>query len=254
MRVIALLALCFAAVLAAPSNPNRIVGGSTVNISSYPSLVSLLRAHDWTNYRQNCGGIILNNRAILTAAHCTVGDAPNRWRVRVGSSLANSGGVVHNAATIINHPSYGQGGHMYNNDIAILRISSNIAFNNNARAASIAGSNYIVPDNAVVWTTGWGTTAFGGPLSEQLRHVQVWAVNQNVCNSRYGGTITANMLCAGWLDVGGRDACQNDSGGPLYHSGVVVGVVSFGTGCGDPRFPGVYARVSRYTSWIQSNA
>ncbi|CAH0592703.1 unnamed protein product [Chrysodeixis includens] len=254
MRVIPLLALFFAAALAAPSNPNRIVGGSTVNISTYPSLVALLFSSSGSNFRQNCGGIILNNRAILTAAHCTIGHAANRWRVRVGSSSANSGGVVHNTATIINHPSYGQGGHMFNNDIAVLRLSSNIAFNNNARAGSIAGSNYNVPDNAVVWTTGWGRTSFGGSFSEQLRHVQVWTVNQNVCNGRYGGSITANMLCAGWLDVGGRDSCQNDSGGPLYHSGVVVGVVSFGTGCGDGRFPGVYARVSRFTSWIQSNA
>ncbi|XP_047999851.1 trypsin, alkaline C-like [Leguminivora glycinivorella] len=62
------------------------------------------------------------------------------------------------------------------------------------------------------------------------------------------------MLCSGWLDVGGRDQCQGDSGGPLIHNGVVIGVCSWGEQCALPRYPGVNARVSRYTSWIQSNA
>lgn len=92
-----------------------------------------------------------------------------------------------------------------------------------------------------------------GPQSEQLRHVQVWTVNQDTCIARYSGisTITEGMLCAGWLDVGGRDACTSDSGGPLYYQGVVVGVVSFGVGCALPYYPGVYARVQHFSHWIQ---
>ncbi|KAL0850888.1 hypothetical protein ABMA28_006797 [Loxostege sticticalis] len=65
--------------------------------------------------------------------------------------------------------------------------------------------------------------------------------------------ITDNMLCSGWLDVGGRDQCPGDSGGPLYHNGVVVGVCSFGDTCGSAHFPGVNARVSRYIGWINKN-
>ncbi|GBP49563.1 Trypsin CFT-1 [Eumeta japonica] len=90
---------------------------------------------------------------------------------------------------------------------------------------------------------------------EQLRHVQIWTINQNTCRSRYaerGWAITDNMLCSGWLDVGGRDQCSQDSGGPLLHNNVVVGVCSFGIECAHPRFPGVNARVSRYTAWIQA--
>lgn len=94
------------------------------------------------------------------------------------------------------------------------------------------------------------------PTSEQLRHVQIWTVNQAVCRSRYAriGAITDNMLCSGWLDVGGRDQCQGDSGGPLLHNNVIVGVSSWGQGCADKNFPGVNTRVSRYSSWIQSNS
>ena len=252
MRVFALLALCIAAVAAVPSNPQRIVGGSVTTIETWPQMAALLYSWNLVTYSQSCGGSILNNRSILTAAHCTIGDAANRWRSRVGSTWASSGGVVHNTASIINHPSYNS--RTYDNDVSIIRTATTIVHNNAARPASIAGANYNLGDNQVVWATGWGTTSQGGSLSEQLRQVQIWTVNQNVCNQRYGGAITANMLCSGWLDVGGRDQCQGDSGGPLFHNGVVVGVCSWGNGCAQAFFPGVNARVSRFTAWIQSNA
>ncbi|KPI95066.1 PREDICTED: trypsin, alkaline C-like [Papilio xuthus] len=256
MRItLLLLALGLAVVAAVPRNPQRIVGGSTTNISRYPFGAALLYSWGGSNFRQACGGTILNNRSILTAGHCVWRDSANQWRIRVGSTNANSGGVVHNINRIIMHPNYNS--RNLDNDIAILRSSSNFAFNNNVRAGSIAGSNYNLADNQAVWAIGWGAIAFKGQSSEQLRHVQIWTVNQNVCRQRYatrGSTVTDNMLCSGWLDVGGRDQCQGDSGGPLIHNNVVVGVCSWGHECALAYFPGVNARVSRYTSWIQSNA
>ncbi|KOB66887.1 Trypsin, partial [Operophtera brumata] len=230
MRAILILALCLAAVAAVPSNPQRIVGGSVTTINQYPTIASLLYSWNLSAYWQACGGTIINNRSILTAAHCTIGDAANRWRVRVGSTWANSGGVVHNLASIINHPSYNS--RTYDNDVAVLRTATNINYVNNAvQPGSIAGANYNLGDNQVVWAAGWGTT------------------------SRYasaGSTITANMLCSGWLDVGGRDQCQGDSGGPLYHNGVVVGVCSWGRGCAQAFFPGVNARYPTIASLLYS--
>ncbi|KAJ0182338.1 hypothetical protein K1T71_001707 [Dendrolimus kikuchii] len=255
MRTILVLALILAAVTAAPSNPQKIVGGSVTTINQYPEIVALLYSLLGAFFSQACGGTILNNRSILTAAHCPVGDPASRWRVRVGSTFASSGGTVINFASIIIHPNYNR--NTLDNDIAVMRTSSAIGFNNNARPGSIAGSNYNLGDNQVVWAAGWGTTSAGGSASEQLRHVQIWTVNQAVCRSRYAAvsmTVTDNMLCSGWLDVGGRDQCQGDSGGPLYHNRVVVGVCSWGRGCAQAQFPGVNARVSRYTSWIQANA
>ncbi|CAH0405210.1 unnamed protein product [Chilo suppressalis] len=240
---------------AAVTRDQRIAGGSVTTITNYPEMVSLLYSAGSSNHRQECVGTILTNRAILTAGHCTYGYTPAMWRSRVGSTHANSGGVVHNSARIINHPNYNV--FTIDNDIAIIHTSSQIHFTNVIRAANIAGSNYFLGDNQVVWAAGWGFTQTNGNPSEQLRHVQIWVVNQAVCRSRYAELsvlITDNMLCSGWLDVGGRDQCTMDSGGPLYHNGVVVGVCSFGFACGHPRFPGVNARVSRYTAWIQNNA
>ncbi|KAJ8736119.1 hypothetical protein PYW08_006775 [Mythimna loreyi] len=254
MRLLALLAICFAAVAAVPSNPQRIVGGSVTTISQYPNMAALLYAFVPTLYLQSCAGIILNNRAVLTAAHCTVGDRNSQWRIRVGSTNSNSGGVVHNVNANIIHPEYNR--NTKNADIAVLRTNSAFSFNNNVRAASIAGSNYNLGDNQVVWAAGWGATSNGGLPVSQLRHVELRTVNQATCRNIYamrGRHINDNMLCSGWPN-GGRDQCQGDSGGPLYHNGVVVGVCNFGVACGQTGIPSVNARVSRFTAWIQQNS
>ncbi|XP_053621213.1 trypsin CFT-1-like [Plodia interpunctella] len=254
---IVLVAATFAAELpeSISRNGQRIVGGSVTDISQWPEMAALLFSLGTTGHTQSCGGTILNQRSILSAAHCFYGLAPERWQVRLGSTNANSGGVVFTTQQIINHPQYSP--LTNDNDIAILRVAGTISYGNNIRAGRIAGANYNLGDNQVVWATGWGLTSAGGSPSEQLREVQIWSVNQDICRNRYGSagaTITDNMLCSGWLDVGGRDQCTQDSGGPLFHNGVVVGVCSWGFGCADPFFPGINARVSRYTAWIQANA
>ncbi|XP_013175875.1 PREDICTED: trypsin CFT-1-like [Papilio xuthus] len=255
MRIsLLLLALGLAVATGAPKNSERIVGGSITTISEYPYGAALLFSSVVTTFWQVCGGTILNNRAILSAAHCFYYTSAINWRIRVGSSYGNSGGDVHLTSQIIMHPEYND--FTYVNDIAILRASTNFAFNNDVQPGSIAGPNYNLIDNQVVWAIGWGATTFKGPRSEQLRHVQVWTVNQATCRQRYAERreVTGNMLCSGWLDVGGRDQCQGDSGGPLIHNNVVVGVCSWGYECARAEYPGVNTRVSSYTPWIQANA
>lgn len=97
---------------------------------------------------------------------------------------------------------------------------------------------------------------YQGPPVDRLRHVEKWTVNQEICRNRYVEsyyTITENMLCSGYLDVGGRDACSGDSGGPLLHNNAVVGITSFGENCAHDYYPGVNVRISNYISWIQNN-
>uniref|UniRef100_A0A2A4K6W3 Peptidase S1 domain-containing protein n=1 Tax=Heliothis virescens TaxID=7102 RepID=A0A2A4K6W3_HELVI len=241
---------------AVPSAPQRIIGGSATTIDNYPSIVALLYSVSNNNFRQSCGGTILNNRSILTAAHCPFRDSVFRWRVRAGSSFAHREGHTLAFSTFIFHPNFNA--NTLDADIAIMRTSTIIPLSNLIQPGSIAGSNYNVADTQVVWAAGWGVTSPNGwSGAEQLRHVQIYTINQNICRQRYAAvsrTITDNMLCSGVLDVGGRDQCAGDSGGPLYHNNVVVGVCSFGISCAHHLYPGVNVRVSRFTSWVQANA
>ncbi|CAH4023583.1 unnamed protein product [Pieris brassicae] len=257
MKILILLSLALVAVSAVQPRYQRIVGGSVTTIGKYPYAVAMLYSRSGSGtYTQSCGGTIINNRSVLSAAHCFYGDTIRQWRMRVGSTNSNSGGVVHNTNAIIMHQQYNH--RTTDNDVAIVRSNSAFNFNANVARGSIASSNYYLPDNAPVWAIGWGRTAWNGPSSNQLREVQMYTVNLQTCINRYreiNNLVNANMLCVGILDVGGRDQCGGDSGGPLLHNNAVVGICSWGhRECAHPRYPGVNARVSRYTSWIQSNA
>ncbi|XP_022130334.2 trypsin CFT-1-like [Pieris rapae] len=255
MLPIQILALCLTIASAASAPQQRIAGGSVAVITSYPFATALLRSKDYVTYSQVCAGSIINTKSVLTAASCFFGDSTSLWRMRVGSSWANSGGSVHVVTRVILNPYYNP--RIQDGDIAIIQSSSNFIYSNSVRPASIAGVNYVLTDNQAVWAIGWGFTYNGGPPSEQLRQVQIWTVNQTVCKNRYrslGQSVTDNMLCSGWLDVGSRDQCQYDAGGPLIHNNAVVGICSWGYQCGTPTYPGVNTRVSRYTPWIQANA
>ncbi|CAH0581640.1 unnamed protein product [Chrysodeixis includens] len=248
---IAVLALVVAAVAAAPSNPPRIVGGDLTTVEKYPSMAALLYSENLVIFEQVCGSTIINNRSVLTAVHCVFAQPVEPYRVRVGSSYRSSGGEVLPVAAIIQYPEAFQ---LYH-DIAIVQTSVEIKFSATIQPAPIAGTNYNVADNEAVWAAGWGQTEFDDH-SEQLRDVQLLTINNDICRQRYESflPVTTNMLCTGWLDIGGRDQCFGDSGGPVYHHGVLVGVCSFGNGCATPHYPGVNARVASYSAWIQATA
>ncbi|CAH0695427.1 unnamed protein product [Spodoptera exigua] len=178
------------------------------------------------------------------------------YQIRLGSTWALSGGVVYRINGIINHPLYIPGTRYH--DIGILRSASNINFNECIRPAPIAGTKYVVPDNDYLWAAGWGAQYYGDTAEpEELRHVKVMKINLETCKKQFAVsnkyTITDEMLCSGW-PTGGRDQCQGDSGSPIFHHGVVVGVCSFGIECGRADFPGVNMRVANYTDWILDNA
>jgi trypsin len=105
-------------------------------------------------------------------------------------------------------------------------------------------------------SAGWGAVTQGGRGSDVLLQVTVPIVDQARCQELYSSyTLTDSMICAGY-EEGGRDTCQGDSGGPLFvvpagKSPVLVGVVSWGRGCAQQGYFGIYARVSAVKSWIE---
>ncbi|CAH2102048.1 unnamed protein product [Euphydryas editha] len=256
MRALIILALGLA-IATVGTSARRIVGGSVTSIETHPYAAALfLRPVGTTVFRYYCTGSIINNRSVLTSCACfLVYAGESMWRVNVGSTDI-SNGVAYRVNRIISHENFNL--ITYENDIAMIRIQGAFSFNNRVSAAPIAGPNYNLPDNAPVWIIGWGATSLQGPSSSQLRHVQVSVVNQSECRNRYAEvtnttSVTNNMMCSGYLDIGGHGACGSDRGSPIIHNNVIVGVSSWRYQCGHPRYPDVNTLVSRYTSWILSN-
>ncbi|CAG4988527.1 unnamed protein product [Colias eurytheme] len=239
-----------------------IVGGQNTRIENYPSLVQVEYYLGWGFWNQECGASILTTYWVLSAAHCFEGWTYSRQntRIRAGATNRHTGGSVHNIDFERNHPGpvdkahYGRAS-TYDADISVIKLRTPLVYSATVQRSTIVSQGFVLPDNQPVVHAGWGATSLNGEPSVVLQDVTIYVINRNLCAQRYGGnTITANMICAGILNVGGRDACQGDSGGPLYAGNVVVGVVSFGNGCADAFYPGVSTQVSSYTNWIVANA
>nr|XP_021194195.2 trypsin, alkaline C [Helicoverpa armigera] len=260
----AVLALLTVALLAgsAYSSPNasRIVGGTVTSIEKFPSIVAIEHYSIFSGtWGQSCAANVLTSRYVLSAAHCFAGlfYHISYRRFRAGSSIRHNGGVVIYAEAAFNHPSYGQLG--ADGDISVVRLMGPLTYSPVIQQAAIPPQGFQIPDNLPVVHAGWGHTTEGGSSSEVLLETTIFTINNQLCAARYltldpPRVVTPNMICAGILDIGGKDACQGDSGGPLYLGDVLVGVVSWGHGCANETFPGVSTAVSPYTNWILSTA
>lgn len=223
----------------------RIVGGERAKIEDFPYQVSLR-----SNGNHVCGGSIIGDRYIITAAHCIYSTMPSLYTIQAGSVTykGDKNAQVRRIKKIIRHPEYSD--KLHSNDICFVILDKPLKFNEYVQPLALPEYQTKLTEGTDVVISGWGTIEEGvNSLPEHLQFVQVPVVSNEKCNKKYQGRVSKDMLCAGFED-GGRDSCQGDSGGPLVSNGKLYGVVSWGRGCGRPRFPGVYARVSYFTEWI----
>jgi len=231
-----------------------IVGGEAARPHEFPWQASMRRLSTNSHF---CGGFIINDRWIMTAAHCMEGETPAILSVVIGDHTRNdNSNTVRRALTveqIIMHEDYDDWD--YYNDIALVKVTEAIEFNEDIQP--ICGPD---SDDQYVYrrtlTSGWGTLSAGGACCPQtLQYVSMNITTNEYCQSRYPYDISVDMICA-TDNIGSteRDSCQGDSGGPLFVADdnnvfSVVGIVSWGIGCASG-YPGVYARVSHQHSWV----
>jgi len=227
----------------------RIVGGTPAKAQRYPWMVGLAKPAWYF-----CGGSLINDRYVLTAAHCAVGSRVEETKITFNSHsfedlIRNKN---HAIEKIIVHPGYDDNDNDVRHDIALFKLAKPVTFTDSLHPICLGTQTKF----ANLFVTGWGlTTAQSNIMGEQLNEASLSIVSDADCKKQWGTNGTL-QLCAGGKD---RSACDGDSGGPLStrEGGRVhqVGLVSFGhDDCGVSSGASlVYTRIAGYLDWIKAN-
>uniref|UniRef100_A0A1A9W2F3 Peptidase S1 domain-containing protein n=1 Tax=Glossina brevipalpis TaxID=37001 RepID=A0A1A9W2F3_9MUSC len=241
----------------------RIVGGKGATFGAYPWQV-LVRESTWLGLftKNKCGGVLITNRFVITAAHCQPGFLASLVAVMgefdISGDLESKRSITKNVKRVIVHRQYDPA--TFENDIALLELDSTVQYD-----------SHIVPicmpsDKAdftgrMATVTGWGRLKYGGGVPSVLQEVQVPIIENSVCQEMFhtaghNKRILNSFLCAGYAN-GQKDSCEGDSGGPLVLQRLdgryeLAGTVSHGIKCAAPYLPGVYMRTTFYKPWLRS--
>ncbi|BFG02061.1 trypsin eta [Drosophila madeirensis] len=236
----------------------KVVGGTGVDISVAPYTVSVrLTSRDRRKYGSGhmCGGVLISQRLVATAAHCCYNSDTKEYRAAgeyvlvMGSTYLTSKTnetLAYYVQQLIVHSSYDHS--TLTNDIALMFINGYVPWTwPTAKALPLNDQSLAVATACVI--TGWGVRISGGSSSDALQTATVPTVSYPTCYLAYPPYVPRSQICAGYTS-GGVDACQGDSGGPLMCNNRLSGLVSYGDGCGKPNVPGVYTNVSYFQGWI----
>ncbi|XP_016976724.1 trypsin [Drosophila rhopaloa] len=237
----------------------KVVGGYSVTIDQVPFQVSVRkRSIHERHYGMGhvCGGAVISQRVICSAAHCYAINTsialhyrdPELYVVVGGSSSidrADRFTQEYLVQRIIGHERYNST--TLENDIALLFLNGFIPWS--SRAVKAIPLAIEAPEEGTTCLIhGWGKVS-GKDKSASLQQAPVPILSRELCQVIY--KLPTSQMCAGFLQ-GGIDACQGDSGGPLICAGHLAGIISWGVGCADPGYPGVYTNVSNFLEWIRA--
>ncbi|KXJ70541.1 hypothetical protein RP20_CCG023233 [Aedes albopictus] len=244
-----------------------LAGGESAEPREFPHMASLgwRKASLYNTIFFRCGGSLISERFILTAAHCLVhigGVFPSF--VRLGEvNLLRHNDEMHPDDYEIEgyfpHPHFRRRNGKYN-DIALLKLTQDVTFGDSIRPACLYGEE--TSPSEEVFATGYGSQAYYEDFSNKLVKASLEIYDNKRCDEKYAGTralplgMTDGQLCAGGK-ISGHDTCPGDSGGPLQVTDqendcvfVVFGIISFGSYCGGIN-PAIYTRVAAYLDWIE---
>eukprot|EP00066_Takifugu_rubripes_P015406 XP_011604672.1 PREDICTED: hyaluronan-binding protein 2-like [Takifugu rubripes] len=244
-----------------PSRSARIFGGKKSLPGAHPWQASLqIRSKDSSqSFRHICGGVLIESCWVLTAAHCIKTGV--EMQVVLGGVYIEKDETYDQAIQVeraIVHEHYRESPFALHNDIALLQLKATdgpYCAKETRFVKTACLPNQAFSSGTECAISGWAVTETQHYGTNQLMDARVLLISQDKCKAPhvYGDSLDDSMFCAGNIN-GGVDSCQGDSGGPLVCQSngthYVVGVVSWGDGCGKKYKPGVYASVSRFSDWI----
>nr|XP_025851483.1 enteropeptidase [Vulpes vulpes] len=233
----------------------KIIGGNDAKEGAWPWVVSL-----YYNGHLLCGASLISNDWLVSAAHCVYGRnlEPSKWKAILGlhmrSNMTSPQVVTRLIDQIVINPHYNK--RTKDSDIAVMHLDFKVNYTDYIQPICLPEENQVFPPGSLCSIAGWGRVIYQGPTANILQEANVPLLSNEKCQQQMPEyNITENMVCAGY-EEGGIDSCQGDSGGPLMcqenNRWFLAGVTSFGYQCALPNRPGVYARVLRFTEWIQS--
>uniref|UniRef100_A0A8C9P803 Peptidase S1 domain-containing protein n=1 Tax=Spermophilus dauricus TaxID=99837 RepID=A0A8C9P803_SPEDA len=255
------------ASLLVPSFPNhpvcgqrsmRIFGGSEAPRRKWPWQVSLQSYN-----RHVCGGSLITNRLVLTAAHCVFG-RQREYTVMLGHNNLfefDDNAVVIPVKDIVLHQYYNV--RLLTNDIAIALLDVPVNYSSYIQPICLPERPFTVNAETLCWVTGWGRMEMNGEpftrMQSLLREAEQKILSQKICNEKYqryfrtSVTMVRQGMICGYYDVQ-RSPCWGDSGGPLAcevnNTWIQIGIVSWGCMCGRDLLPAVYTEVIYFKKWL----
>lgn len=240
----------------------RIIGGKVIEEPGlFPWMAAL---YNETN-QAFCAASLISSRYLLSSAHCfwENGGVNINKKVTVALAileLAKAKKTIP-VENVLIHPAFYFSAQEIHNDIALIKLAHPVRLGHPyvgsrriRHLLPICLSTKALDPNDPLYVTGWGYTVEDGRPSPILKGVDVPLVSESECKDLHGDAITEYELCAGGRKD--KDACKGDSGGPLMWKKeyqMLVGITSYGVGCGRQNYYGVYAKVPKYLDWIMNN-